>query len=293
LAIISAMVRRSSSVMPGSDGDVHGRHATCGAGAGASRFLIGLVTTRATHGAIPLDRASLLSAIDAGRYADELGEAGAERPERGAAHLEAHVGDAQVTATHERHRALDAPRHEVGVRRLAVSESEPAAEVRGRHVRVSGERLDVERLRVLPVDAIADAAKPRELAQALPRSGVGRHLRIVLRTGALGFALPRLAVFSDWFKAAGKRSLRAASLRISLKCELQLVEVLRQGVRRGASRIPPQQAPLEHRDHRRTLSDQMIKDLIEDSYDLVASQLPTSRSRALGSTSDVVGVVVD
>jgi hypothetical protein len=37
----------------------------------------------------------------------------------------------------------------------------------------------------------------------------------------------------------------------------------------------------------------MIKDLIEDSYDLVASQLRTSRSRALGSTSDVVGVVVD
>jgi hypothetical protein len=65
-------------------------------------------------------------------------------------------------------------------------------------VRVSGERLDVERLRVLPVDAIADAAKPPELAQALRRSWFVRHLRIVPRTGALGFALPRLALFSHW-----------------------------------------------------------------------------------------------
>jgi hypothetical protein len=39
-----------------------------------------------------------------------------------------------------------------------------------------------------------------------------------------------------------------------------------------------------------SLSEQMIKDLIEDSYDLVVSQLPTSRHRALGSTSDAVGV---
>ena len=109
LAIISAMVRRSSSVMPGSaaggrqqdgraglvggadrdpahlplsdvvadleaegvavegqggvrvvvreegrvNGDVHAGHARCGSGAGASRFLIGLVTCFATHGGIP------------------------------------------------------------------------------------------------------------------------------------------------------------------------------------------------------------------------------------------------
>jgi predicted DNA-binding protein (MmcQ/YjbR family) len=42
-----------------------------------------------------------------------------------------------------------------------------------------------------------------------------------------------------------------------------------------------------------SLSEQMTKDLIEDSYDLVVSQLPTSRRRALGSTSDAVGIVVD
>ena len=35
------------------NGDVHGSHASCGSAAGASRFLIGLVTCFATHGAIP------------------------------------------------------------------------------------------------------------------------------------------------------------------------------------------------------------------------------------------------
>jgi hypothetical protein len=35
------------------DGDVHGGHASCVAATGASRFLIGLVTCFATHGAIP------------------------------------------------------------------------------------------------------------------------------------------------------------------------------------------------------------------------------------------------
>ena len=35
------------------NGDVHGHHANCGSETGASRFLIGLVTCFATHGAIP------------------------------------------------------------------------------------------------------------------------------------------------------------------------------------------------------------------------------------------------
>jgi len=36
-------------------------------------------------------------------------------------------------------------------------------------VRAAGERLDVQRLRVLPVDPVADAAPPREVAQVLRR----------------------------------------------------------------------------------------------------------------------------
>jgi hypothetical protein len=35
--------------------------------------------------------------------------------------------------------------------------------VPGRHVHAAGERLDVQRLRVLPVDPIANAAQPREV----------------------------------------------------------------------------------------------------------------------------------
>jgi hypothetical protein len=34
-------------------------------------------------------------------------------------------------------------------------------------VRAPGERLDVQRLRVLPVDPVAHAAQPREVAQVL------------------------------------------------------------------------------------------------------------------------------
>src|SRR5919112_1971669 len=117
-----------------------------------------------------------LALVDAGRHADELGEAAAERAERGAADLEANLGDAQVAAAQERHRALDAPRHHVAVRRLTVREPELAAEVPGRHMRATGERLDVERLRVLAVDPVADAAQQREVAQLLLRGGVAGHL---------------------------------------------------------------------------------------------------------------------
>jgi hypothetical protein len=77
----------------------------------------------------------------------------------------------------QRHRAFDAPGHQVAVRRLAVGEPELAAEVPGRHVHAAGERLDVQRLRVLPVDPVANAAQPREVAQVLRRGGSAGHLR--------------------------------------------------------------------------------------------------------------------
>src|SRR3954470_713328 len=116
-------------------------------------------------------RARRLAPVGAGRHADELREAGAERAERGAADLEADLRDAEVAAAQQRHRALDATGHEVAVRRLAVREAELAAQVPGRHVRVAGERLDVERSRVLAVDPVADAAQAREVFEAL---GAGR-----------------------------------------------------------------------------------------------------------------------
>ena len=46
-----------------------------------------------------------------------------------------------------------------------------------RHVRPTGERLDVQRLRVLPVDSVANAAEPREVQKVLFRGRSARHTR--------------------------------------------------------------------------------------------------------------------
>src|SRR5919109_1293717 len=84
----------------------------------------------------PRGRARSLALVGAGRHTDQFGEASAEGAQRRAADLETDLGDAEVATAQQRHRALDAPRHEVAVRRLAVGEPELAAEVPGRHVRV-------------------------------------------------------------------------------------------------------------------------------------------------------------
>jgi hypothetical protein len=123
----------------------------------------------------PRRRARGIAPVDAGRHTDQFGEATAEGAQRRAADRETDLGDAEVATTEQRHRALDAPRHQIAVRRLAVGEPELAAEVPSRHVRAAGERLDVQRLRVLPVDPIADAAQPREITQVLRRGRSARH----------------------------------------------------------------------------------------------------------------------
>ena len=129
-------------------------------------------------------RARGLAPICARRHPDELGEASAEGAERRAANLETDLGDRQVALTKQRHRPLDPPRHQVAVRRLAVGAPEPAAEVPGRHVRVAGERVDVERLRILPVDPVAGAAQEREVAQTLNLGGGAGHLDYDCRRSA-------------------------------------------------------------------------------------------------------------
>src|SRR5918993_3955233 len=68
----------------------------------------------------PRRRAHRLAPIDARRHTDQLGEASAEGAQRRAPDLEADLGDAEVATAQQRHRALYAPRHQVGVRRLAV-----------------------------------------------------------------------------------------------------------------------------------------------------------------------------
>ena len=58
----------------------------------------------------------------------------------------------------------------------------------GRHVRAAGERLDVQRLRVLPVDPVADAAQPGEVAQVLLGGRRGGHREMVPQRRAMSFA---------------------------------------------------------------------------------------------------------
>jgi predicted DNA-binding protein (MmcQ/YjbR family) len=88
------------------------------------------------------------------------------------------------------------------------------------------------------------------------------------------------------FKVASKMfalsQLGADSLRISLKCEPELAEALRSA---HAAVLPGYHLNKRHWNTviiDGSLSEQMIKDLIEDSYDLVVSQLPASRRRVLG-----------
>ena len=107
--------------------------------------------------------------VGRGGLADQLGEACAERAERRTADGQAHLGDGQVAAAQQRLRPLDAPRHQVGVRRLAVRVAELPGKVRGGHQRGPGEHGDVERARVLAVHQVAGPAQPREVRELLWR----------------------------------------------------------------------------------------------------------------------------
>src|SRR5262249_39008027 len=124
-------------------------------------------------------RARRVAPVGTWRHTDQFGETSGEGTQRRATDRETDLGDAEVAAAQQRHRALNPPRHQVAVRRFAVGEPELAAEVPGRHVRAAGERLDVQRLRVLPVDPVADAPQPREVAQVLRCGGPAGHLCIL------------------------------------------------------------------------------------------------------------------
>jgi predicted DNA-binding protein (MmcQ/YjbR family) len=76
--------------------------------------------------------------------------------------------------------------------------------------------------------------------------------------------------------------LGAASLRVSLKCEPELAEALRGAY---AAVIPGYHLNKRHWNTviiDGSLPVQTIRDMIEDSYDLVVSRLPVSERRALG-----------
>lgn len=95
------------------------------------------------------------------------------------------------------------------------------------------------------------------------------------------------------FKVAGKMfalsQLGAESLRISLKCEPQLAQALREA---HAEVLPGYHLNKRHWNTvivDGALPEQTIKNLVEDSYDLVAGQLPASRRRELWAASDSEG----
>ncbi|HYB31054.1 MAG TPA: MmcQ/YjbR family DNA-binding protein [Solirubrobacteraceae bacterium] len=97
---------------------------------------------------------------------------------------------------------------------------------------------------------------------------------------------PNTSVFKVGGKMFALSRLGAPSLRVSLKCEPQLAEALR---RAHAAVLPGYHLNKRHWNTviiDGSLSDRMVKDLIEDSYDLVVHQLPAPRRRDLGSTTD-------
>src|SRR3954454_9005199 len=92
------------------------------------------------------------------------------------------------------------------------------------------------------------------------------------------------------FKVAGKMfalsQLDAESLRVSLKCEPQLAEALRGA---HAAVIPGYHLNKRHWNTvilDGSLADNAIRDMIQDSYDLVVSKLPRARRSALGWRGD-------
>jgi predicted DNA-binding protein (MmcQ/YjbR family) len=97
---------------------------------------------------------------------------------------------------------------------------------------------------------------------------------------------PRTSVFKVAGKMFALSQLTATPLGVSLKCEPALAEQLRT--------THPAVTPGYHLNKRHwntvlldgSMSDQVVKDMIEDSYDLVVSGLPRSRRRALGWTGE-------
>jgi len=93
---------------------------------------------------------------------------------------------------------------------------------------------------------------------------------------------PRTSVFKVAGKMFALSQLDADSLRVSLKCEPDLAEALREAY--------PAVIPGYHLNKRHwntviidgSLSDETVREMIEDSYELVVGKLPPARRRALG-----------
>jgi predicted DNA-binding protein (MmcQ/YjbR family) len=97
---------------------------------------------------------------------------------------------------------------------------------------------------------------------------------------------PRTSVFKVAGKMFALSQLDADSLRVSVKCDPELADALREAY--------PAVIPGYHLNKRHwntlivdgSLPDQAVRDMIEDSYDLVVASLPPARRRALGRRGD-------
>jgi predicted DNA-binding protein (MmcQ/YjbR family) len=97
---------------------------------------------------------------------------------------------------------------------------------------------------------------------------------------------PQTSVFKVDGKMFALSRLAGTPLSVSVKCEPALAEQLRQ--------MHPAVTPGYHLNKKHwntvvldgSLPERLVKDLVEDSYDLVVSRLPASRRRALGWDRD-------
>jgi predicted DNA-binding protein (MmcQ/YjbR family) len=97
---------------------------------------------------------------------------------------------------------------------------------------------------------------------------------------------PENSVFKVEGKIFALSRLDAKPLRVSLKCEPELAQALRAA---HEAVIPGYHLNKRHWNTviiDGSLTDRMLRDMIEDSYDLVVSGLPRARRRALGWPGD-------
>jgi predicted DNA-binding protein (MmcQ/YjbR family) len=100
---------------------------------------------------------------------------------------------------------------------------------------------------------------------------------------------PGTSVFKVEGKMFALSALKRTPLSVSLKCEPALAEQLRQ--------MHPAVLPGYHLNKKHwntvmvdgSLPDQVIRDMVEDSYDLVVSRLSAARRRAVGWDRDPRG----
>ena len=97
---------------------------------------------------------------------------------------------------------------------------------------------------------------------------------------------PETSVFKVDGKMFALSQLAADSLRVSLTCEPGLADALREA---HAAVLPGYHLNKRHWNTviiAGSLPDEAIRDMIEDSYDLVVSKLPRASRRALGWHGD-------